>query len=283
MTSAHPLADIVRQAALFGFGGGLSSAIFGRSKPKPYFAHAEYWVYLPGEEMPDQDKLLDRMMMSNPHRVDGKFPVTKNEALLFSDVRLHIALVLRSKNAHVFRPDLFEEHLEPTAELLEALSGSASFVKLRFISEDPLPDKRHLIFLSHAADAMAALGDGLAVYDVTAERLYTASDFSQAIDFFGDVSKADFQTQVVWSRNETGGIAETRGLVKIGLTELATEPMNTDQRVLVTAVLEEVIDQVWSLPSLPSAVEVNYYDDPYRVEIKPRRKGPAQVSLMKLS
>ena len=233
--------------------------------------------------MPDQTTILDRMMMGNPHRVDGKFPITKNEALLFSDVRLHIALVLRARNAHVFRPDLFDEHVEPTAELLEGLSSSQSFVKLRFISEDPLPDQRHLIFLAHAADAVAALAGGNVVYDVLAERLYTAAEFSAAIDQFGDTANADFQTQVVWSRGQTGGTAETRGLVKVGLPELATEQMNADQRVLVTAILEQVIKQVWQLPSLPPAVDVNYFDDSYRVEIRTRRKGPAQVSLMKIA
>ena len=94
----------------------------------------------------------------------------KNEALIFSDVRLHIALVLRSKNAHVFRPDLFEEHVEPTVELLEGLAGSKSFAKIRFISEEPLKDHRHLIFLAHAADAIADLAKGKVIYDVVAER-----------------------------------------------------------------------------------------------------------------
>jgi hypothetical protein len=286
MLAAFTISDLVGDVAWFGAGAliaGMFVAVFRRNRPKPYFAHAEYWVYLPTEDMPEQDKIMDRMMMSNPHRVAGKFPITKNEALIFSDVRLHIALVLRARNAHVFRPDLFDEHVEPTAELLEGLSDSSSFAKLRFISEDPLPDHRHLLFLAHAADSVADLGQGNVIYDVVAERLYTAQEFSSAIDRVEDAAHVDFQTQVVWSKSNAGGVAETRGLIKVGLPELTTEPMNADQRVLVTAILEQVIRQVWEINALPSAVDVSYFDDSYRVEIKPRRKGPAHISLMKLA
>lgn len=286
MIAALSANNLVYEAAWF-FGGaflaGLVTAMFRRNRPRPYFAHAEYWVYLPTEEMPSQDIIMDRMMNGNPHRIAGKFPITKNEALLFSDIRLHIALVLRARNAHVFRPDLFEEHVEPTAELLEGLSASSSFAKLRFISEDPLPDRRHLMFLTHAADAISNLGKAQVIYDVVAEHLYTAPEFFASLDLVEDVASADFQTQVVWSRGHPGGIAETRGLVKVGLPELATEPMNNDQRVLVTAILEQVIRQVWDLKALPPALDVRYYDDSYRVEIRTPRKGPAKVSLMKIA
>jgi hypothetical protein len=166
---------------------------------------------------------------------------------------------------------------------LEGLSGSASFVKIRYISEDPLPDHRHLIFLAHAADSVAALADGLVIYDVVAERLLTASEFSAEIDRVEDTSSSEFQTQVVWSRTQPGGVAETRGLVKVGLPELSTEPMNNDQRVLVTAILENVIQQVWNQSALPQVLDVRYYDDSYRVEIKQKRKGPARISLMKIA
>ncbi|MEA2552280.1 MAG: hypothetical protein QOJ65_456, partial [Fimbriimonadaceae bacterium] len=212
----------------------------------------------------------------------GKYPITKNEALIFSDVRLHIALVLRARNAHVFRPDLFEDHVEPTAERLEGLAESQSFAKVRFISEEPLKDKRHLRFLSHAADAIAELGHGRVVYDVVSEQLYTSAELDAALGQVEDAAGADFQTRVVWKRSQAGGIAETRGLQKVGLPELATEEMNTDQQVLVTAILEDVIRSVWDLSALPPSVEVRYFEDPYRVEIQQRRKGPAKVAVMKM-
>lgn len=263
------------------FLGGMAGSLFKRSRSRPYFAHAEFWIYLPGEELPSQDKIMDRMMYGNPHRPGGKFPIGKEEAMLFSDVRLHIALVLRARNAHVFRPDLFEEHVEPTPERLEGLAESQSFAKVRYISEEPLKDMRHLKFLSYSADAIAALGEGKVVYDVVGERLFTAAEFSGLLDQL-DADSPDLQTQVVWKRSQAGGVAETRGLVKVGHPELVTEEMNADQQVLVKAILEGVIREVWNLPELPPFVDVRFFDDPYRVEIKQRRKGPAHVALMRL-
>lgn len=264
------------------FFAGMLLALLRKDRPRAYFAHAEYWVYLPGSQMPAQEAIMNRMLRESPRRHDGKYPITKTEALLFSDVRLHIALVLRAKNAHVFRPDLFEEHVEPTPDRLAALADSQSFVKIRFISESELQDHRHLRFLAHAADAVAAMGDGRAVYDVTAERLYTIEEFGQDLDLAGDAASPEFQCQVVWQRSHVGGTAETRGLVKIGHPELSTEEMNADQQVLVTAILEEVIRRLWNEPQLPPAVEVSYFEDPYRVEIGPVRKGKAHVALMRL-
>lgn len=262
---------------------GILGSLFGRARKAPYFAHAEYWVYLPGDKLPPQDAIMNRMLRESPRRPGGKYPITKNEALLFSDVRLHIALVLRSRNAHVFRPDLFEEHVEPTAERLEALADSQSFVKLRFISEEPLNDHRHLTFLAHAADAVASLGDGKVIYDVTGERLFMAEEFGGLLDQVADSSGPDVQAQVVWRRSPVGGSAETRGLVKVGLPELTTEEMNADQQVLVMAVLEEAMDQLWNLPDLPPQADVSYFGDTYRIEIKQPKKRRAEVALMKLA
>jgi len=174
------------------------------------------------------------------------------------------------------------EHVEPTAPMLEGLAGAKSFAKVRFISEEPLKDMRHLRFLAYAADAIAELGNGSVIFDVVAEKLYSPAEFGEKLDALGDATDADFQTDVVWSRSAAGGIAETRGLEKVGLPELATEEMNTDQRVLVTAILEGVIRQVWTLDTLPPAADVNYFDDHYRVEIKQTRKGPAKVTLMRM-
>ena len=111
-------------------------------KPK-YFACAEYFVYLPQEAMPDQDQLMDRVIKGGPY---GQ-PITSQEGILFSDIRLHLGLILRSKNPHVFRPDTFETHITPTQEILGELSNARAAVKVRYLSEEPLADKRHLQLL----------------------------------------------------------------------------------------------------------------------------------------
>ncbi|MEA2553738.1 MAG: hypothetical protein QOJ65_1914, partial [Fimbriimonadaceae bacterium] len=48
------------------FLAGLTAGIFGLSRTRPYFAHAEYWVYLPTEELPSQEQIMHRMLRGNP-------------------------------------------------------------------------------------------------------------------------------------------------------------------------------------------------------------------------
>src|SRR5437870_8476526 len=81
-----------------------------RKKEPKFLSSNEYWVYLPGDRMPDQTQVMARVIGDNPYKQRGKNPVSPREGLLLSDIRLHLALVLRSKNPHVFRPDMFDEH-----------------------------------------------------------------------------------------------------------------------------------------------------------------------------
>jgi hypothetical protein len=105
-----------------------------------YLATAEYWVYLPSEKLPKQEDVMSLVL-------GGNSPIGPAEGLLLSDIRLHIALVLRSKNPHVFRPDLFDDHIEPTAELLKRMGESKSLAKIRYLSEDRLKSDAHLQLL----------------------------------------------------------------------------------------------------------------------------------------
>src|SRR5471030_3227986 len=94
---------------VFVLGLVIGYAILWRTHQTGYLASAEYWVYLPEAEMPEQNLLLERIVGRNPYSKRGFTPIGTEEGLILSDVRLHIAHVLRSKNPHVFRPDLFED------------------------------------------------------------------------------------------------------------------------------------------------------------------------------
>lgn len=95
----------------------------------------EYWVFLPGETMPEQDAVMGQMVGSNPFGSPADPPIGPREGMLFSDVRLSVGFVLRSKNPHAFRPDLLSEHAEPTAAILEGLAASKSFLRLRYTAD----------------------------------------------------------------------------------------------------------------------------------------------------
>ncbi|MGV3616727.1 MAG: hypothetical protein ACO1SV_15475 [Fimbriimonas sp.] len=253
-------------------------------KPKAhrYLAAAEYWVFLPGETMPTQEDVMTRMIAQNPYSRRGQSPIGAAEGLVFSDVRLHIALVLRRKNTQAFRPDLFEPHTEATAEALDALAHAQSFVKLRFISEEPLKGRQHLQFLLHAADAYADLGGGLIVYDHTCERLISRAELATTLRENFDVTLPALHTRVVWTLEGGTGHAETRGLKKIGHPDLKTLPVEPDQRILIGSVMEAAIERLWGEPTLPERVEVDAFDDHFRILIEPGREPQALARILRV-
>ncbi|AIE88141.1 hypothetical protein [Fimbriimonas ginsengisoli] len=265
----------------FVFGIVASYLLVSRKPKNPYLATTEYWVYLPGEKMPDQNAMMDRTIGKNPYSHRGRAAVGTAEGLIFSDVRLHIALVLRKKNPHAFRPDLFAG-ADASAEALNALAEANAFVKIRYISEDPLKDARHLQFLPHLVDAVAELGEAKLIYDVSSESLMMRAELEDVLRNQADVSGPDVHARVLWKPELDNGHAETRGLVKVGHKELKTPSTPTDQRVLVRMVLEETIRRIWSNPILPESLEVEAFDDRFRVIFEPAKDTFTRVRIMRL-
>ena len=247
-----------------------------------YLAIAEYWVYLPTDSMPPQDEVMTRMIRDNPYARRGVSPIGTNEGLIFSDVRLHAALVLRQRNPHIFRPDQFAEHIKSTEDMMDALKASHSMVKLRFASEIPLKNKRHLQFLVHAADAYAAVGSGLVIFDVKAERLLSKTELAQILKDNFDATGCDVHTSVIWKPTIQGGSVETLGLTKIGLSELKTGEMNADQRVIATTVLEEASRKLWDLGTLPESFDVTTFDDTFKVQVEKVKDTMANVKILRV-
>lgn len=253
---------------------------FGK-RPIPYLAVVEYWIYIPGQQIPPQDLLSGRILRSTPYKIDGNPVCGPSEGLLFSDIRLHIALVLKAKNPHLFRPDLYEQHVEPTAAILDALSGAEALVKVRYLSPEPLPDRRHLRFMPHLAEAVAYFGKSSAIFDCVSEKLIDINDFREELKTNPDTSNSDFHLRVVWIETEEGGFASTRGLMKVGLPELQTFPSPSDHRVVIHEVLEQAAIQLWDDPKLPDKLDVRAYDDDFGVMLEPQKKGPVQVRMVR--
>lgn len=232
--------------------------------------------------MPEQDKIMTRMIAENPYSRSGHSAIGPKEGLLFSDIRLHLGLVLRSKNTHVFRPDIFRSTLEPSPAILSALSASHSMIKVRYISEEPLGNDRHLQFLPHMASAVTDLGGALAIYDVTAERMFTPEELHKELSANLEVNNFDFHVNVVWEKDLRAGHAETKGLVKKGMHELCTEDAHLDQRVLVQEVTMEAARTLWERNELPPQVEVIAFGDQFRLEIIKTRSGPYKARIFRV-
>jgi hypothetical protein len=245
-----------------------------RRRAKPIATLVEYWVYLPGDKLPAQDELMADLAKAET--------LGHSEMLLFSDIRLHVALVLRSKNPTQFRPDLLEGHIEPTAEILASLSEANAMARIRFVSEKPMPDDRHLHLLPYLAYALAKRGAGKVIYDSSSEWLMTIDDLANTIKRDRQLVNAASHTRVLWKLLPIGGRAETRGLVKRGMAELQTLPVSVDQRVLVTQLMEEASKQVWALPQLPATLSVTAFDDDFEMLLGDQRDGFVPVRIARM-
>jgi hypothetical protein len=226
--------------------------------------------------------LIGRMVRGSPYGDGDSAPIKAAEGILFSDIRLHIGLVAKARNPHLFRPDLFEEHIEPTPEVLLALSESASFAKLRYVSEQPLSDSRHLQFMAYLTEAAAHYGHSSAVFDLIAQRLFAPSWLQEELRRDPDARRAELNVRVVWLRTERGGMASTRGLVKIGLPELQTPESPAEHRSVICGVLEEAADSIWSAGALEPETNVRFLDDDYRVRVEFQRRAPLEARIMRV-
>lgn len=251
------------------------------SKPK-YFACSEYWVYLPRAKVPPQNAYMQRMLKLNPFDNSLAPPVGASEAILFSDIRLHMALVLREKNAHAFRPDLFESHIVPDSKLLETLGQSEAFLKVQYLSTERLRDDRHLRFMPYLAESVGALGRAGAVFDPIAELLQPFSEFQDVLKHTADTAAWEYNVRLVWLETEMGGIGVTRGMVKAGLPELQTPESAADHRVLILDVLAEASRQLWHSRTLEQSLAAESFGDRFELEIKYARKGPATARIRRL-
>lgn len=257
------------------------SRIFGKSKSPPYLALAEYWVYVEEPVAPKQDDVMTRMVQSNPYAKSGIPPIGPKEGLLWSDIRFHMALVLREKNAQTFRPDLFEAHVEPSAEDLTSLSKAKALIKLRYVSEQVLPDNRHLQFLTYAVESVAELTGSNLIFDLISERLLTRETLQSHLTANPDGSRKAMHLRTLWRSCPAGGTAETRGLRKIGLPELCTPETMNDHQCVATQILELAADRVWEERTITPKMTLEQYGDTFHILVDFPRRGPCRARILR--
>jgi hypothetical protein len=256
-------------------------AVFHRTKSSKFLAVTEYWIYIKGDALPGQDKILDRMVAKNPYAQRGRLPIGPAEGIILSDVRLHIALMLRSKNVHIFRPDILE-NVEFTQEQLAEIADSNAIVKVRFVSEEPLKDKRHIQFLVHAADAVADLSGSKLIYDCIQRRLFSKGELEAALKQNPDATRAGLNVRTEWHETFEHCWAETYGLRKLGLTELKSSPMERDEKVLVLQLMDEAVEQLWSAGEMEPELEVEAFDDSFHIYFGEPEQGHTPTRIMRV-
>lgn len=270
---------LVILAIVLGFIVG--SLVTTRRKAR-YFAVIEFWVYSPRTELPPQDQIMHRMLAGSPYGTPGNRPIGRAEGVLFSDIRTHIALVLKSKNRTAFRPDLVAADVIPTDSQLADLANCESMIKVRYASEEPLKDTRHVTFVTHAADAVAELTGSNLIYDTQSERLFTRDDLQRFLERDPSGTDPEWHLRVCWKRTPAGETAKTRGLEKVGLSNFSTSEMEADEKILVQTVLEEAAVKAWKTGLQDKELEVESFEDRFRVIILPGRTREKRVRILRV-
>ncbi|MBL8059915.1 MAG: hypothetical protein JNK63_04265 [Chthonomonas sp.] len=222
------------------------------------------------------ERIMDGMLAANPHNRPYSPCIGKREGLLFTDIRLHIASLRRERNPHVFRPDVMFDSCAYSAEVLPLLAQSKGLIQARYVSEEPLPDRRHLQFMPHLADAISRIGGGLAVLDVASETLLTADLFCQKLAESPN-QEAEHGVRLAWVLVPTGGELRTCGLRKIGLPELRSDPIPDDERTALESVWDEVVSSMWN-GDIRSTYEVERFGQRFRLDVGEQVRGESKVT-----
>jgi len=243
-----------------------------QGKPR-YLAVVEYWVYTSDPKPANVTGAVAALTRSGA--------LTAGEAGLASDVRFFASVIRREHNPQLFRPDLFGEHIEPTAEQLSALARSDNIFKLRYLSETPLNDMRHVGFIPRLAVEVAQLKKSEVVLDNVSERLYTPHELEKSLLDGADRYAPGEHIQTYWVATPNGGKAMTRGLLKVGIHELETPETRSDCRNIVVEVLGKAAEKLWLGEANPNLVHVSCYDDLFLVHVKPTKHGPSLARIMR--
>lgn len=252
---------LVPVVAVLAIGGILAWRFLVGKREPGYLALVEYWIYSPESKLPEQEAIMDRMIGKNPHNRRGSAAIGAREGMLFSDIRLHIGLAKREKNAHIFRPDLFEAKAIPTKEMLERLPECQSMVKVRYASEARLRDTRHLQFMPHLADAVSELMGGRVIFDRISEKLYLSEEFHGLLAANANMERPEAHVRVEWTETADSCYAETLGLKKVGLKEFVTDPQEADNEVLVKGLLMRLAFSLVRDPELAEPWEFDEFGD----------------------
>jgi hypothetical protein len=231
----------------------------------PYFAHAEYWVYSNNHELPSTDKLMVRLVGSNPYIQQGQNPVGGAEGLVLSDIRLKIALLLKSKNQNLFDGRRVPESIADQHDFIREIGSFQSIVKLQYISTTKLKDKRHLQFLMHAADATAEICESDWILDKVNGVLRTKAEQSEILAKNFNVTKLELHTRLETNMDNS---FTSYGLIKAGISDFDTHPVAADQVQLVREILERYMALSWERgEAFPDPIKA--YDDEFFILQKP--------------
>jgi len=243
---------------------------------------AEYWIYIPGTTMPEQSQIFDRLMGKNPHNPPQSHLIGSREGMLISDIRLTMDIILRERNAHVFHPEQIESVAMAPGDVTTLLEPANAVIRARYISEEPLPDCRHLMFLTHLADSLADLGNAVAIYDLPGSRLESIPQFRERLQADVRAESAAFHVRSEWVETSEGGKVQSFGLNKIGLFEIQTMPGPRDHRVLLESIVNQIVAERWATRAEPTSFTIHASFDRFLCQATLTPSKEWQVHVMRV-
>lgn len=237
----------------------------------------EYWIFIEGDSIPEERILIQHLVKARA--IDG------SNMLIFTHIGMHMAMVSRTKNPHLFHPDLYEDDTVSDRLLPLAAARAPSMVILRFLSNSPVTEQGYLTFMPHLAQAIGELSGGIAVYDLGQKRLFSFSEFRDNVGKGKEASRWDAHVRVQWSPLPFMH-AETMGMQKEGLPNLETGPMEADERMLVMHLLQEAASTVWKERKIPEFLMIDYFGSQFKIIFESmkgnREERKALVTLLRV-
>jgi hypothetical protein len=220
-----------------------------RQQSAPPKSRIEIWVYIRDDARPDDAAIRRRTVNENPHVPRGRQAVGASEWATMRDVRFHLGEVQRTQNAFVFRPEAICMPDANVPEDIARLTGAAKTRVMVVFSDEQGAAKSHLQMAWHVVDAIAALGNGTLIFDVEAQRFWLPEELSSALDENPDATRFDLNTNVVAADyvegDDTALLVHSRGLNKLGLTDVEMDGVPLDHRTIANFIVEEVAQRLW--------------------------------------
>lgn len=262
-------------AAVLGVGALVAAFLFlskraGGLRSVP-LVRVEFWIYCKIEAPPTDAQVLDRLVAKTPFR---NSPIGTREAMTFSDIRFHIAVLRRPSNELMFHPEMHADaDSNPPANLSEILKECDSLIKVCFISEEAVSDSSHLLFTTYAAEAIGHLTNASLVFDVEAQKYFGSGELTQTLSERNDAASFDANVSIIEQETPLSVTYLTRGMNKIGLPDLFMDGLPPDTRSLGGQLIESAAEQLWDRRRV-DPIELELFGDTFFVQFtKPHKSG----------
>lgn len=246
-----------------------------QSVPRERF-RIEFWVYCEREDRPPDSDILSRISAA-PFAPGG---IRNEDARMIGDIRFNIGRAVRSRNALLFRPDLFSDgDSEIDVQALKKIDDVDTMVTVRYVAEKMIPEpKRSLRLATYAVEAICDISRGVAIWDAVKQELISPEALRERLRENQDGAAFEHHVDIRWAETEAG-VSFTRGMEKIGLPNLTFEDQPLDQRTLALYLVSETARKCWDAELLLDA-KFDGFGESFSVEIgaeptaSPRHTGP---------